>query len=402
MEGSVLMNELELFKARTALIQAYLAENDYDGILLSRIDNFAMATGGKRNYVWMATDMGANSLFVTRKGKVYFVGNNIEKTRQMDEELGPLGCDVRSFLWCENTPAGVISEEFSGNLVSDDGGLGENVNADLAVLRTLLTPGELDKYRELGRCAAESMTAVINAVSEGMAEADIATHLVAEGARRRCLVPVALVAADARIAKYRHPLPTKGPLVSGSLDEHTVNGYVMVVGCFMREGLVVSMTRFKRVADIDGPIMDAYARVCGVDAIMQEATEPGKTLGDVFAVCQRAYVDMGFPENEWHNHHQGGSTGYAGRTCKGAPGETFPVLDSSWESRVKDILDKDISFGAAFAWNPSAAGVKSEDTFILLPDGNKEIVTATPQLPQTDLDTVLGRPTDVIKSDIAT
>jgi len=60
----------------------------------------------------------------------------------------------------------------------------------------------------------------------------------------------------------------------------------------------------------------------------------------------------------------------------------------------------DVAFGAAYAWNPSAVGVKSEDTFILMPDGSKAIVTATPGLPQVDLEAVLGRPVGVAKSAI--
>ena len=169
----------------------------------------------------------------------------------------------------------------------------------------------------------------------------------------------------------------------------------------MREGLVASMTRFKKVADVPEKTLDAYRRICGVDALMQEASEPGKTLGDVFAACQQAYRDLGFPPDEWHNHHQGGTTGYAGRTCKATPGETFPIQAAGWAPRVKEIAGVETSFGHAFAWNPSAVGVKSEDTFILLHDGTREIVTATPQLPAVDLASVLGRATDVVKSGMA-
>ncbi len=396
-----MMNEVELFRVRIALIQAFLQDNGYDGILLSRVDNFAMATGGKRNYIWVATDMGANSLFVTKDGRACFVGNTIEFPRQMDEEFLTLDCGVCKFPWYDGDPAGAVQKSFSGTLVSDDGTIGENVNDQLAVLRALLTPIELEKYHRLGRLAADAMVATIEAIESGMAEADIAARLIAEGSKRRCLVPVALVAADERIAKYRHPLPTEAPLVSGSLAERKVKGYVMVVGCFLREGLVASMTRFKQVGDIPKHIPDAFGRICALDALMQEASQPGKTLGDVFALCQQGYRDLGFPEDEWHNHHQGGATGYAARTCKGAPGETFPVLDATWAQRVEEIAGINVALGAAFAWNPSAAGVKSEDTFILLPDGSKEIVTATPQLPQVDLAAVLGRQTDVVKTGIA-
>ena len=394
------MTEAALFRVRVALIQAYLRERGFDGVLLSRTDNYAMATGGKRNYVGTASDVGANALFVDRAGSSYFIGNTIEAPRQMEEELAGLGCEARDFLWFADTPANVVSRSFKGRLVSDDGSVGPNVHQDLAVLRALLTPAEFEKYRRLGRLAAEAMTATIEAIEPGTTEADIAARLVAEGARRRCQVPVALAAADERITRYRHPLPTLAPLLDGRMEERAVRVYAMVVGGFMREGLVVSLTRFRNVGDLPMNVADAYARICAVDARMQEGTRPGQTLGDVFDACRRAYVDFAFPENEWHNHHQGGATGYAGRTCKGKPAEMFPVLDEFWPAKACEILGEAIPFGSAFAWNPSAAGVKSEDTFLLGPDGRQEIITRTEAFPDVDLARALGRPTESVKSDI--
>ncbi|NUM56070.1 MAG: M24 family metallopeptidase [Candidatus Hydrogenedentes bacterium] len=394
------MTYIDLFRTRIALVQAFLVANKFDGILISRADNFAMATGGKRNWVWTAGDLGANSLYVTKGGDAYYVGNTIEQGRVMDEELAGLECGIKNFLWFDDSPTNVVKKEFSGKIVSDDGSLGENVNGKLAMLRALLTPAELEKYRVLGKLAAESMTTTLDGIEAGMSEADIAAQLVAEGFKRRCQVPVFLVAADERITKYRHPIPTQGPLLDGPLKERVLRGYVMVVGCFLREGLVVSMTRFKRVGDIPLFVPDAYNRVCAVDAAMQEATRTGATLGDVFSACQRAYKEFGFPENEWHNHHQGGATGYAGRTCKGSPGEKFLILDDAWRRKVYEVSGIGTEFGMAFAWNPSAVGVKSEDTFILTANGKKEIVSATPSLAQVDLGVVMGRATDVVKSGI--
>lgn len=394
------MTDARLFQVRIALIRAFLNRHGYDGLLLSRADNFAMATGGKRNYIYTYSDIGANALFVTKIGEVFFVGDNIEATRQMAEELGSLRCGQIDYLWFEDTPAGAIRKRFSGHFASDDGSLGQNVNAMLAPLRAHLTLAELEKYRKLGARAAGAMTATLDTIQAGVTEADIAATLIAEGEKRQCHVPVFLVAADKRIARFRHPLPTRRPLLDGGMHERPVLGYVMVVGCFLCEGLVASITRFKQVGPIPSGIPEAYARVCGVDALMQEATRPGQTLGDVFGACQKAYSDMGFNPDEWHNHHQGGAAGYAGRTCKGSPGEPFKIIDPSWSDEVGEILGDKVDFGMAFAWNPSAPGVKSEDTFILMPDGTKEIVTATPSLPSVDLAPVLGRDTSVVKSAI--
>ena len=91
----------------------------------------------------------------------------------------------------------------------------------------------------------------------------------------------------------------------------------------------------------------------------------------------------GIPGRLNHNHHQGGTAGYAGRTCKATPGEPWPILDTRWNARVREISGINVEFGHAFAWNPSAVGVKSEDTFIMMSDGQKEIVTLMPSLPRS-------------------
>lgn len=400
-EGADIVTELELFVVRKALVQAFLNERHYDGVLLSRVDNFAMATGGKRNYVNLMSEGGVCSLFIHREGRAWFIGNTIEAPRILDEELAGFGCESRTFPWFEDTPGALVQREFRGRIVSDDGSVGPNVHAELAYLRSLLTEMELEKYRRLGALAAEAMTVTLEQIEPGMAEAEIAALLAAEGAARHCLVPVNLIAADERIARYRHPLPTEHSLLPGGRPEKQVERYVMVVGCFQREGLVASLTRFKRVRELPAGVHDAYRRICGVDTLIQEATTAGGNLGDVFQACIDAYRTLGFPENEWHNHHQGGATGYGARTCKGTPGETFPVGDTGSSRKVKDLCGIDAAFGQAYAWNPSARGVKSEDTFLLLPDGRKEIVTLTPALPRVDLAAVLGRETDVVKSGMA-
>ncbi|MBI2426194.1 MAG: M24 family metallopeptidase [Candidatus Hydrogenedentes bacterium] len=395
------MSHQELFLDRVALIQAFLELKGLDGLLISRVDNYAMATGGKRNFINTYTDKGANSLLIQKDGGVHFVGNGIESTRQMEEEFQGLNVGCVSFLWSSGSPAATVQEKFGGAIGSDDGALGPNLNNDLSELRAILTETELEKYRRIGQRGAEAMMATLNAIDKGTLEQDIIAQLIYEGQKRRCQVPVALVAADDRIRKFRHPLPTVAPLIDGPMQEARVERYVMVVGCFLAEGLVVSMTRFKRVDALPEGIEDAFTRICAVDAEMQVATEPGHTLGDVFTACQEAYVRYGFPPNEWHNHHQGGATGYAGRTAKGMPGATFPVLPRLCLRRAEEIRGKAMPCGAAFAWNPSAPGVKSEDTFLLLPSGDKEIITSTPAIAPAPLASVMDREVDFVKSGIA-
>lgn len=386
------MTPSELFNLRTNLVRTFLIENGYDAILLSRVDNFAMATGGRRNYVNLAGDGGASSLLVRREGNPVLVANEIEAPRMIEEELAGFDCDALIFPWFKSSAAQEVAKAYKGTTVSDDGQLGRNVHADLMPLRAMLSETELERYRTYGELAAFAMQSALDAIERGQTEAEIGAALVAAGTGCGFHVPVYLIAADERIAKHRHPLPT-----------HTQKAkrYVMLVGGFQRDGLNVSMTRFKRFEELNADLLDAYERICCVDAAVQEATQPGRMLGEVFGDCQRAYAKFGFDANEWHKHHQGGATGYGARTCKGAPGETYRVLDDTWTKNLKTHLGIDAAFGQAYAWNPSAPGVKSEDTFLVWPDGRREIITSTPELPALDLAPRLGHATEVFKSGMA-
>src|SRR5690606_11939024 len=105
------VNDLDLFRVRVALLRDFCRENSYDGLLLSRVDNFAMATGGRSNFVNRFQDGGVCSLFITADA-VHFVGNTIEAPRVMDEELAGFGCEVRDFRWFETSAAAVVEKEF--------------------------------------------------------------------------------------------------------------------------------------------------------------------------------------------------------------------------------------------------------------------------------------------------
>jgi Xaa-Pro dipeptidase len=84
---------------------------------------------------------------------------------------------------------------------------------------------------------------------------------------------------------------------------------------------------------------------------MRDATQPGRTVGDVFDDCCRFYAEAGFPDG-WRHHHQGGLTGYRSRELIAMPG-TALVIEP----------------GQAFAWNPSLPGAKAEETFVLTDAG---------------------------------
>ncbi|MGH7176491.1 MAG: M24 family metallopeptidase, partial [Tepidisphaeraceae bacterium] len=113
------------------------------------------------------------------------------------------------------------------------------------------------------------------------------------------------------------------------------------------------------------------------DAAINLATAPGATLGEMFGMIQRAYAESGFP-NEWNLHHQGGPTGYATREALATPGSPLPVLANQ-----------------AFAWNPSIAGTKSEDTILCGQSGIEFLTQPSKDWPTVEVERggqVLQRP----------
>jgi antitoxin VapB len=173
---------------------------------------------------------------------------------------------------------------------------------------------------------------------------------------------VNLVAADERILEFRHPLPTA----------KTLTRHAMLVLCGRRDGLVCSITRLLYFGRLDDDLRRKHDAVVRVDAAMISATRPGVSLGEVFRVAVTAYAENGWPD-EWRNHHQGGPAGYEPREWVATPHSTEVV-----------------HAGQAFAWNPSIAGTKSEDTVLVGPAGN-DVITVIPGWPTIGVSVDGGR-----------
>jgi len=224
--------------------------------------------------------------------------------------------------------------------------------AEIGQLRWSLTEAEVERYRKAGRLAAEAMEQALLSVRPGMSEHEIASLLAAPVVARGMVPSVVLIATDERLYRYRHPIPTgKG-----------LQRYAMLVLGARKWGLHISLTRLVHFGEIPAELRRRQEAVARVDATLICATQVGARVGEIFARAQQAYAEAGYPE-EWRLHHQGGATGYESRSYRALPGDSHQVLPNQ-----------------AFAWNPSIAGAKSEDTIIATPAG-PEIISATPRLP---------------------
>jgi len=335
-------------------VARYLQSRGLEAVILTRRCNFAWFTAGGLNHVGTASEFGAALLLITPE-KVVCITNGIEEPRLAAEELAGLDIALRAHGWWDLAEAERIwSAELGNRPAAADGpvpGVGRALSpldADFNTLRYQLNEAELDRYRKLGPEVAAALETACRQARPGMTEHELAGRIARELMERGIRAPVVLVANEERVRRFRHPLPTGAKFTR----------YGMGVCSAERDGLNVSVSRLFAFGPIDEDLLRRHEAVCAVDAAMMAATRPGATLGEIFQACRTAYAQAGFAD-EWKRHHQGGLTGYLGRENRATPESPVRVLPNQ-----------------AYAWNPSIAGTKSEDTILALPD-RTEIISTT-------------------------
>jgi antitoxin VapB len=164
---------------------------------------------------------------------------------------------------------------------------------------------------------------------------------------------VTLIAADDRMNRYRHPVPT----------ELRWERTLMIVICARRSGLIASLTRIISAGEVPEDLKRRTISAARVSAELRHATRPGTTGAELYELAARCYRDEGWSGEE-QQHHQGGACGYRTRDWVAHPGSADLVNEYQ-----------------AFAWNPSITGTKVEGTCIAFPD-RVETITSTPTWPQ--------------------
>lgn len=327
---------------RLSVIRALLASRSADAVLLAARRNFAWATAGGANHVVLASELGAAPILVTADEATILAPIN-EAARIEQEEISGLPIQVVSLDW--HDPDATVSEARmrAGQSVLFDA----DVEDELGHARSLLSPFDHERLEWLGARVRGALGVALRGLVGGESEASVAARVMAALAEDGVRTPVMLAAADDRIARYRHPLPSA----------KRISQRLMLVVVGERWGLHVAATRFRELERTDVELADRIEAVTRIHAAMLAATRPGVTFGDVLEAARRAYAETGYPD-EWRLHHQGGSIGYQGRERIAVPGDPTPVQE-----------------GMAFAWNPSIAGAKAEETFILKGDGEPSVVT---------------------------
>lgn len=360
------------FATKHERLRALMRSHGLSGLVLRSRSNVAWlgsgpaddaplaAVQGSRSEVWHQAEGGVAWFLVTPETAT-LVTENIELPRLARDEFAGLPIDILAQPWHESDPARAVAELVSGPVGSDSpepaldwrSGAPRLMTGDIAACRAELTGRERVRYRWLGEVATGVLSDVCRTIRPGMPEAEVVA--MAHGRLKRLGIAqeVDIVCSDDRLGEDRHAL----------YSDRTIERLAMVSFCAHKWGLVANVTRMVAVAPLPEETRRKHEAISTMDHAIMLATVPGVPLRDVFRdAIVGGYAALGEPD-AWHDHHQGGSTGYTGR-----------------DTRVTLASDGVVHMHQAFAWNPSLVGVKSEDTFITGPDG-PEIITVDPAWP---------------------
>ena len=334
------------------------------GILLATQPNFSWVTGGLTNRIDGSRESGNGALLFTVDGGRYVVANAIENPRLATEALVGAGFESIEYGWTEERadPALPVrlSIDAAGGPIGSDMPLAGAVSLEQEIsrLRAPLTRLELQRYRELGAAVGCTIGAVARSVDVGATEQDVAGLLASALAPLQIRPVVLLVAADDRIARYRHPTPT--------LARWTRR--LMIATCAERGGLIVAASRLVHIGGPDAELTRRTRAAALTYATLLRATRAGATGARLFEAAVSGYAAAGFPGEE-RLHHQGGAIGYRPREWVAHP-----------------YSDDVVTPPQAFAWNPTVTGTKIEESCIVHQDGRIVALTSSPEWPGIEVD----------------
>jgi Xaa-Pro aminopeptidase len=341
-------------RAKLTALRAEMVGADCDAIYIEGWANIAWACGGRGNRVVLDSPTGPCGVLVSQNGAWLLLPNN-EEMRVRAEPFAdlPLPVVVRPWyqlpLWQSAAAQVGGTARPAADIPVPGWGDAEPV---LAPLRQRLRPEDAARYRSLGQDATEALEAAVLETREGWSELELAGTISAALKAREIEATVVLVGTRARAERFRHLVPTAAIIAGGLVASTTA----------VRHGLHASVTRCVSFGTVPGPLAEKHATVVAVDREYLAGSQPGTALGDAFKRGEKAYAAGGFYD-DWKEHHQGGTTGYAGREVFAQPG-----------------VDYRLEAGMAVAWNPTVPGAKSEDTFLVGETG-MEWLTRSPDSP---------------------
>ncbi|MBU7004083.1 MAG: aminopeptidase P family N-terminal domain-containing protein, partial [Theionarchaea archaeon] len=252
-------------------VRRFIEDNGLTALCFTTSKNFAWFSCGGDNHVEITNRKGVATVVVTPEDK-YLVTNNIEAGRMVAEEIENQGFSVMETPWHDDKRYDII-KDIGGNKIGTDFAFpcAELMDEQMASMRYSLTPGEIDRYREVGRLTGAALEESCEEIEPGQTEHEIgsvlAQHLLSLG-----VIPaVILIAVDDRIEKFRHPIPT----------EKEMEKYGMLVTCGRKWGLIASATRLVYFGSLPEELEKKHGACTRIDAGMIVNTAQGKAISSL-------------------------------------------------------------------------------------------------------------------------
>ena len=317
----------------------------YDAIIIGRQDNFAWLTSGGRNFILSASDVGAAMVVFTKSNK-YVVANTMDGKRIIDEELADSDYELINLKWHEKTIEETICDLVKGcNAVSDVYIAGIQYDPSAVYrLHFPLMKEEVERYRTHAAMAESILRKVADELKPGMSEKDAEALLNIEYAKHGFVNSVILVGADARIEKYRHPVPT----------DSKIQRMLLLAPAPRKDGLYMPISRMICFDDhLPSELREKYDTLLRFEANVFSRCVAGTRFVDIMEFEKKLYQASSYPD-EWQGHFMGGITGYY-------PND--PVQYRNPEAKVKTMQ--------TFNWYLTVTGAKVEEILLTNESGNE-------------------------------
>jgi Xaa-Pro aminopeptidase len=332
------MSEIEIKQSR---VKKVLESKGLDGLLMSKQSNLAWFTGGKANDVIRNNDISLINLYITPE-KRYLISTSSDTNRMMEEELSSLGFEPVQYNWYNQSPFDAINTIKQGSKVGADmhNPGAEFLQPEISDIRRQLTDMEVRRFTDVAIEYSSLVTNFCKDLKPGLTERELASRFEELCSLYGYRLPVLMVGADERAYDYRHPV----------FRDKKIKKHFILATVGEKHGLNTPMSRVVHFGKAPEELKARVGAVNFVEASAAAASLPGRKLKEVFEVIKDAYEEMGFP-GEWKNHTQGGITSY--KPC---------------EFLINETSDITIRTSETLSYNPTIAGVKTEDIYLTGPD----------------------------------
>ncbi len=343
-EDSSIQGRVKEIEIKVERVRATLANKKWDALYIAKAEAFAWITAGGDSIITRYVENGVIGILITKNAR-YALTDSIEYPRVIDEEkLNELGFEVLSRPWYEDTTLDTITK-----IITKDGVLAADISipgahdasAEISKMQYSLLDNEIARYLHLGDVFSKCIEEVLCEVKPGDVEIDIVGRVNNAIWKHNIDAVLYLVAADERIYKYRHCIPTN----------KKVDKFLMICCNGRYKGLITKLTRFIHFGDIDENLLKQYNQTLEIENRMIKATTIGADNLDAFEVAKNSYEEFGY-KDMWKVHHQGGPQGYTNGYYLITPNKHETVVENQ-----------------CYCYNPSITGTKTEDAFIVTKDG---------------------------------